>query len=274
MPLEAALGAVDPELEPVLGSRRGLGDPQDPARAVGVADQHPGGVVEPAPRHDRADIGRDRLRLRSGHRVQQVPGVGADVTEDRRRPGAARVKAPVIGVIQIGPHRELRLDVLDLAQAELADLAVRHHGPRLPDHGKGGIVVRRAEDEAARPYPGDEVAGVVQVGGERLVADDVLPRVEPAAGERVVAVVRGHDRDHVHPVRARRLGREHRVHVCVRALGRKAEGPPRRMGPFRIGGQHAADHLVAVVEARRGAMDLADDAAGPPADDSKAEPSA
>ena len=89
-----------------------------------------------------------------------------------------------------------------------------------------------------------------------------------------MAVVRGHDCDHVHPVRARRLGRKHRVHVCVRALGRKAERPPRRTGPFRIGRQDAADHLVTIVETRRGAVDLADDAAGPAADDSQPESTA
>ena len=255
-------GAVDPELEPVLGARRRLGDPEDPARPVRVAEQRAGGIVEPPPGNHRPDIGRDGLRLHSGHRVQQVICVAADVPEDRRRTRSGGIEAPVVGILEIGAHRELRLEVLDLAEPEVPDLAVRDHRPRLAHHGIGGIVVGGAEDEPARLHPGDEVPGIVQVGGERLVADDVPPRIEPAAGEPVVAVVRGHDRDHVHPVRPRRLRREHLVDVAVGPLRRPAERPPRGARPLRVRGQHPAHHLVAVVEARRGAVDLADDASG------------
>ena len=274
MPLEAALSAMDPELETVLGARRRLGDPEDPARPVRVAEKRAGSVVEPPSGNHRPDIGRDRLRLHSGHRVQQVICVAADIPEDRRRTRSGGIEAPVVGILQIRAHRELRLEVLDLAEPEVPDLAVRDHRPRLPHHGIGGVVVGGAEDEPARPHPGDEVPGVVQVGGERLVADDVPPRVEPAAGEPVVAVVRGHDRDHVHPVRAGGLGREHLVDVAIGPLRRPAERPPRGPRPLGARGQHSAHHLVAVVEARRGPVDLADDASGAAAEDPETESAA
>ena len=237
-PLEAALGAMDPELEAVLGPGRGLGDPQHPPGAVRVAEKHAGGIVELASRHHRPDVGADLARLRAGDRMQQVPGVGADIRQNRRRTGPGGIETPVVGILQIGAHGKLRLDVLDLGEPQLPEVTVRDHRPRLPHHGIGGVVVGGAEDETARPHPGDEIAGIFEAGRERLVADDVPPGIEPAAGERIVALVGGHDRDDVHPVRARGLGREHRADVAVSALRRPAEGPPRGAGTLGVRRQH------------------------------------
>ena len=65
------------------------------------------------------------------------------------------------------------LDILDIDQADLADVAVADHGARLPDHREAGVVEGVAEDDAGSADAADEIERVVEIGGERLVADHV-----------------------------------------------------------------------------------------------------
>ena len=143
------------------------------------------------------------------------------------------------------------LRILGLDHPDPAELARRDPLARLAHHRKAGVVVGQPEHEAGAPHGLDQVERVVEVGGQRLVADHVDPGLEERLRGRMVDVVRGHDRDRVDAVVARGLALGHLREAAVGALGRDAQLGGRRFGPRRIGRQRARHQLVAVVEARR-----------------------
>src|ERR1700682_6154051 len=63
--------------------------------------------------------------------------------------------------------------VLDLDETDGAELAGTDHLPGLPHHRIAGVIVRDGEHETGASREAQEIEGVVEPGGERLVADDV-----------------------------------------------------------------------------------------------------
>ena len=61
--------------------------------------------------------------------------------------------------------------------ADRADLARGHPLARLAHHREARPRIGHPEEESPRTGALDEVAGVFTAGGERLVADDVRPRI-------------------------------------------------------------------------------------------------
>ena len=179
-----------------------------------------------------------------------------------------------IALLAAGQRGVVALHVLNVDHADVAEIAVAHHGARLPDERKAGVVEGLAEDEAGRPDALHQVERVVELRRQRLVGDDVETGIEGGNGERIVAVVRGHDRDHFHAVGAGSLPGKHLVGRAVGAVGGDAERHallPRLVG---AGGKHRGDDLEIVVKARGRAMDRPDEGARAAADDAEAKPPA
>ena len=98
----------------------------------------------------------------------------ADVAERAAGAGALRIGAP-LGLLLAGGLGRVGqpvLRVLDLHEADLAELAVLHHLARVAHHRIAGVVVRQGED-AARLL--DRACSFFASASERqrLVADDV-----------------------------------------------------------------------------------------------------
>ena len=163
------------------------------------------------------------------------------------------------------------LDVFDVDHADLADVAVADHGARLADEREAGVVEGLAEDDAGGADAADEVERVVEIGGQRLVADHVEAALDRRDRERVVAVVRRHDGDHLHAVGARALAVEHLAGAAIGAIVGQADGAAGGARALRVGGEDRGDDLVVVVEPGGSAVNRADERARTAADDAEAE---
>ena len=168
----------------------------------------------------------------------------------------------------------MALDVLDVDLADRAERAVPDHGAGVADQGIARVVVGDAEDEAARLDPPDQVLRVRELGGQRLVADHVQAGLERVARGRVVLGVRGHDREHVDAVGARRLAGEQLGMVAVGPVGGDAEVLRRRARALRVAAEDRGHHLIVVVEAGGGPVHRADERARPAADHAQTQPPA
>ena len=106
---------------------------------------------------------------------------------------------------------------------------------------------------------------------DRLVADDVELGIERGSRERVVRVVRRHDRDGVDAIGALPLAVQHFGHVAVAPRGlesHRGAGRARARGIAREDPCHGAPPAVGFCGA---AMHAADPRVRPPADDREAQ---
>ncbi len=156
----------------------------------------------------------------------------------------------------------------------MAEIAGRHHVAGLADHRIAGVVVGQAEHQAGPPHRLDQVEGILQAVGHRLVADDGDAAIEEGTRDGVMAVVRGDDADGIDAVGPRRLRRRHRPIVGIGAIRRDHQIGSRFPGPLRIGGQGAGGELPAVIHPGAQPMDRADEGAAAAADHSQPQPAA
>ena len=153
--------------------------------------------------------------------------MAADGAHDEREAAARGIEDPAEAVVLrpvLDPGCHAALDVLDLHEPQRADRAVADELARVARHRIRGVAVGHGEQAILLAGTRHEVAGLREIVRHRLVADDVEPGVERGRRERVVRVVRRHDRHGVDRVGARLLLREHLLDGAVAPLGREAQG--------------------------------------------------
>ena len=202
--------------------------------------------------------------------------MGADVAHHQRRAAALRVEAPGQGAARrrVAFMRFAALHVLDLNQADGAELSGIDHRPGLPHHRVAGVVVGQAEHDAGGLHPRVQCLRFGECVGHRLVADHVEAEIDGSHRVVEVAVVRGHDRHHFRTVRTCGFGLQHRQRVGMYTLSRQADLGTGRSCALRVRRQHTGDQLVAVVQPRRLAVHRTDEGAGAAADHGQSQASA
>src|SRR5205809_331533 len=80
-PLDATLGAIHAQAQPVLMTRRNLARPQHASGAALITQQDLDVVVEPASRNERAQVGAKLVEPQARYVLREMVGMGADVTE-------------------------------------------------------------------------------------------------------------------------------------------------------------------------------------------------
>jgi hypothetical protein len=149
----------------------------------------------------------------------EVAPVRADVRERTRRAAELVVDAPV----RVVGSQEPVLQIRAVQQMDRAGPSCSHALARLADGRIEAVDERDARVEARLRRELGEPLGAGEVGGERLLAHDVLARLERRLGERQVEVVGGADVDDVDVgVADELLGR------VERARGAELGGPPPR----------------------------------------------
>ena len=117
-------------------------------RASPKRSMHVDIVVDLAARNEGREVGRDRLRLQAGDELGELEGMRRDIAERAAGAGLRRIAAPVGLLVagQVGGEPVLR--ILDLHDADGAELARLDHRARLPRHRIAGVVVRQDEGQA------------------------------------------------------------------------------------------------------------------------------
>ncbi len=224
-PFQAGFLTVHAQPEPALIARRHLAPPQHAARAVFEPQQHVHVVIEPAARHESAQVRGELAHRQARDEAGEIVRVRADVAKAAAHSPARGIDAPLglllSRVFQFG--RKPILHILDLHDADRAQLARRDHLARLPHHRIPGVVVRDPEDETGTPHGLHQVERVGDGGGHWLVTDDVDAAIEKCAGDGVVAVVRRDDAHDLDAVGSLRLCSRHLGEVLVNAVRREAE---------------------------------------------------
>ena len=270
VPHQRALGAGHPKAEVVLEPGRDLGAVEHAARAALVPEQHVGVVVHGAALDEGADVGADPVQREPGDVARQVLGVAPDVAEGPG-PGFFGVRPPdgLLHPALLDGLREPALAVLRDHLADLAQLAVRHHRPRVLHEGVARVVVRQRERHGTLADGADERFGVPQRRRHRLVADDGDPALDERQRRRRVEPVRRDDGDDVDAVGAPGLGVGHLLERAVGALD--AERGRVRPAPVRVRRKNAGHEGRQPVHPHRAAVDVADEGAGAAADHAGAE---
>ncbi len=267
-PLQARLVAVHAQPEPVLIARRNLTAPQHTPRAVLEPQQHVHVVVESAARHEPAQVRGKLAHRKPRDEAREIVRVRADVAEAAAGTRAGGIDPPrgllLPRVFELG--REPILHILDLHDADRAQLARRDHLARLAHHRVSRVVVRDAEDETGAPHRLHQVERVRDGGGYRFVADHIDTAVEERAGDGVVAVVRRDDAHDLNAIGSLRFCSRHLGEACVNSGPREAEIGARLFGALRIGRERARDQLVLAVHAGAEPVHAADERATPAAD--------
>src|SRR5207344_1296077 len=93
-PLDPALRAIDPELQPVLVAGRHLARPDHALGAALEAQQYVGVIVEQAPLHEGIEIGSERIELETADEAGEIVGMRADVAGRAANARLLRVYAP------------------------------------------------------------------------------------------------------------------------------------------------------------------------------------
>ena len=106
-----------------------------------------------------------------------------------------------------------------------------------------------------------QVLGILESGGERLVANDVDAGLEKRFRRRIVQMVRGHDGDGIDAIFSGRFRRSHFRETAVSALRNNMKVQRSRSRPCRIGRQRRRHQLKAIVKPGRDAMHRPDESA-------------
>ncbi len=131
-PAQAALFAEHLDVKPVHAPDRDRARPQPQDRAAIHAEGDHGVVLQRAACEAGDEVGGEFARLLAGDEACHVQRVDAAIGELRRDAGLCRIVAPaharIVGIRRVGMEavREFGLDEADLAQ-----IAARHHGPHV-----------------------------------------------------------------------------------------------------------------------------------------------
>ena len=241
---------------------RHLAGPDGTARAVGIAQQHLGVVVDGPAGHEAAELGAQLGQRLARHVIRQVPGMRADVA-NRAAAGLGRVGAPG-GLLVAAAFQRLGqpvLRVFGLHHADVAQPALQHHLPRHAHHRVGAVVVGDGEDQALLLRQRGELLRIGAGGGDGLVADDVDAGLQKRRGRRGVQVVGRDDGHGLDAVFTRGFGLRHGLEAVVGARRVQAQCQARAARLFGRGRQCAGHQFVLVVQPRGDAVHAADEGA-------------
>src|SRR5438045_150756 len=133
MPLQARLGSVNPNREPVLLAAGDLRADERPLHPATKAHQDVGVVVEATSGHEGAQVRTQGLDVTARHELEQILGVSTDVAHATTEAGPCRIGSPgglpVAAALQ-RLHQPV-LGVFDHDLATLAQLPATHHLTRL-----------------------------------------------------------------------------------------------------------------------------------------------
>ncbi len=221
--------------------------------AVVVFHQRDGVVFERRPAaHEALPRAQEPLdlELRRDH-LGDVERVRAEIAEHVARAGELGIDAPSGGRIALLDRsaveavRELQVD-----EANVAELAIRDHRPRLLDHLMSRIAIHDADD---LPPRGGDAAKVLRLGdgeAQRLLAHDVKAVFERRLGDLVMRVVGSRDRHGLDTIGAFRFAREQRAIVRIAATFRDAEFDAECASAVRVDVKGARDEVEGAVAQR------------------------
>ena len=191
VPRGGGLRSVDLEDQRVLAAGADLGDRHRAPGAILEAEQDRGRVLRlhlpfAAPADEGHEVGHRRPDPLAEEERGEVHPVRADVGDGAQVAAEMRVDAPV-------PVRVLQQPVLQVVpghEPHLAELAGRDHAVHVLAYGiEAQVVVDRVHE--LRLFGGAQEVGRFGGGrGQRLLAHDMLPRLEGGPGLGVVQVVR------------------------------------------------------------------------------------
>ncbi|MNS82696.1 hypothetical protein D3C72_1164470 [compost metagenome] len=142
----------------------------------------------------------------------------------------------------------------------------------MPHHRIAGVVVR--EDEQCIGLVGHllQLFGVFQIGGQRLVADDMDAALQKRLRCRIMHMVGGNDRHRLDAILAQRFLFGHFLERTIATLGIEPQLVAGSEGFFRRRGQGPRHEIETIVEPRRHAVNAADKCARTTTDHAKANP--
>ena len=160
-------------------------------------------VVERPAGNERLEPAPKPRGRAAGDEPDELVGVRADVAAAARAAGLGWVDPPgglflSLG-LELGRQPALRIPRLDLA--DLADRAVLHQFAGEHHHREAGVGVGDDERHLLRGHGRMEASGLVERGGERLLAEHADARGGGGIGGAEVGVVGSDDRQVVDPLR-------------------------------------------------------------------------
>ena len=238
VPLDAALLAIDADVQIILLTDADLRTVEHAFRAAFETQQHVGVVIQLAAFDEAGEVRGEFGNFEAGDVLREVFRVRADVAHAAARAAALRVRAP--GRLLLSTLLQARgqpaLGILDDDLADLAELAGGDHGARFLHERIAGVVVRQAVKLAGLFHQRRELLGFGEIECRRLVAQDVKAILQRHLRRRKVHVIRRHDGDEIHPlVRRQRLLRfDHFLISAVAAPRRQKEVRTARPRFFRV----------------------------------------
>ena len=184
--------------------------------------------------------------------------MGADIPHRAARARACGIGAPFGLFDAFVLHRRGQpvLRVFRLNDADLAQIACRHHGPRLADHRIAGVIMGEDEKRLGLGDAGRQRLRILQRGGQGLVADHMDALGQERLRGSSMDVVGRDNRDRLDPVLAGGFGLGHLLETAVGAR----DAQSLRTGGGFLGGrrQRACHQIKPVVNARGDAVHPAD----------------
>ena len=155
------------------------------------------------------EFGGQLAAIQSGHKTGEIVSVSSDVSQRTSGTALSRVGAPgglfLSGLLQRCGQPVLRIFNLD--HANRSQLSTGDHLPGLAHQRIAGIVVRHRKEQPGAAHGPLQVLGILESGGERLVADDVDAGLEKRFCRRIVQMVWGHDGDGINAIFSGRFRR-------------------------------------------------------------------
>ena len=226
--------------------------------------QHDLYVVVQAPAgHESGEFGGQLPAIQSGHKAGEIVSVSSDVSQRTGGTALRWIGAPgglfLSGLLQWSGQPVLRIFNLD--HANRSQFSTGDHLPSLAHQGIAGVVVGHGKEQPGAAHGPLQVLGILESGGERLVADDVDASLEKCFRRRIVQMVRGHDGDGINAIFSGRFRRGHFRKTAVCPLRNNVKVQRSRSRPRRIGRQRRRHQLKAIVKPGRDAMHRPDKSA-------------
>src|SRR5258708_30429822 len=165
-------------------------------------------------------------------------GVRPQVTDYAGFPGNAGSSAPdgLLVSFRFQQGGSPAGGVFDLHQPDFAQLPTANHLAGLAYYRIAAIAVGHAENQAGLAYQAHQRKSLLYIDGQGLVADDINTLFQKGFGNRVMAIVGGHNADHLQAIFPPSLLLCHLLPGAVAAVpdnsppGGKTPAPPRRPG--------------------------------------------
>src|SRR5258708_36266300 len=159
-------------------------------------------------------------------------GVRPQVTDYAGFPGNAGSSAPdgLLVSFRFQQGGSPAGGVFDLHQPDFAQLPTANHLAGLAYYRIAAIAVGHAENQAGLAYQAHQRKSLLYIDGQGLVADDINTLFQKGFGNRVMAIVGGHNADHLQAIFPPSLLLCHLLPGAVAAVPAKAprsgKGPP------------------------------------------------